>query len=360
MDAFNPDGCRSTFEDEANRPASNGSLRRRATPQGQALAFRSFATDPEEQERLNALSQTPDEKGNVVCWKAKKRCSNPDCLDPKTEKPHKFSAAEHDLWNCPRCGQDRHCRNLIRLPNRGCHLHGGKTPTGFALPQTKTGEHSRHLRVNTLKADYERMMNSESLYGTDDRIALLKAFLNVIIAEYKGGASRALLARMKANRRAYKTELRRDNPDPLLLRELDQELDGFIQEGSKDYQVFDEYRLVSRDVTRLIAARDQHVQLEQLVITSDRAWVMLAHVEETFRVGAELIVDVIDEDYVRRQCEILGMEFASLSCQRVQELMQAFRNERQKEKRQMLTYASGRFGELAGTAITPKARNRSR
>lgn len=211
--------------------------------------------------------------------------------------------------------------------------------------------------MNTLQADYERMMSSEGLYGTDDRIAMHKARLNEIIAEYGGGASRALLARMKKNRAAYKRELREADPDPGTLRGLNLDLDEMIDKGSNAYKVFDEYRGVSRDVTALIAARDQHVQLERLVITSDKAWVMLAHTEETFRVGAE---GIVDEDYVRRQCEIMGVDFSSLSHPNVQELIQTFRDERQKEKKQMLSYASGRLGELAGTGVAPQASKRSR
>lgn len=313
------------------------------------LEFHAFPNAPQEREPLDAVAHTPDEAGNILCWRRCRRCSNKDCRDPLTERPHQFSAAEHGMWNCPVCGKDRHCRRLIPHNAPGCRNHGGATPNGFDLPQTKTGEHSRHLRVASLKADYERFLQSQTLYGFDDRVALLKARLNEVVAEYSGGASRELLNQMKQNRKVFKSEMGKVASDPLRLRELDQELDDLLAEGARTYQVMDDYRAVSRDITTLTSARDQHMEREQLTISNDKAWMMLAHVEETFRVGVEMLVSEVDEEFVRRQCEILGVSFDTLSPQRVWELKDTYRDERLKAKKRMLTYASQRFGELAGS-----------
>lgn len=353
MDSNNPHGLNPIMA----RRRSSGPIAAATSPRGQQLNFESFPDDDGQQERLNSIAQTPDDNGNVICWRRRKRCSNPHCKDPFTGAPHKFKAPEHYLWNCPICGRDRHCRRLVSHPNRGCHHHGGKTPSGWDLPQTKTGDYSKHIQVASLRAEYERLLASEELCSVTDSIALLKARMNEIVAEYGGGASRELLKRMKANRKAYKHQMRRVDPDPAILRQLDRDLDEMVAEGSHAYQVMDDYRGTLRDVIHAIDARDRHVTMERTVITADKAWVLLAHVEETFRVGAEMIVDPINEEYVRRQCELLGADFHSLSRERVQELVQTYLDERHQKKREMLSYASKRFKELAGTGIVPRRRN---
>ena len=353
MDSNNPYGLNPTMA----RRRSSGPIAAAASLRGQELNFESFPNDDGQQERLNLIAQTPDDNNNVLCWRRRKQCSNPHCLNPATAKNYRFKASEYDLWNCPMCGHDRHCRRLVPHPNRGCHQHGGNTPNGWDLPQTKTGEYSKHIQVASLRADYERLLASRDLCSLDDSIALLKARLNEIVAEYGDGVSRKLLQRMRENRQSYKREMRQVTPDPMLLRQMDKELDQMIAEGSKAYAVMNDYRVTLRGVIDAIDARDRHVTMERSVITADKAWVLLAHVEETFRVGAQMIVDPINEDYVHRQCEILGVDFHSLPRERVQQLVQTYLDERHQEKRKMLSFASKRFRELAGTGIVPGRRN---
>jgi len=112
-----------------------------------------------------------------------------------------------------------------------------------------------------------------------------------------------------------------------------------------------DFSKILNQLIRLIDARDRHMERQRMMITSDKAWVMLAHVEETFRVGAEMIVQNIDKDYVRHQCELLGMDFDSLSRERVQELVVFYRDDQQEKKRKMLAYASGRFRQLSKTGV---------
>jgi hypothetical protein len=326
------------------------------SPRGQALAAWSFPNDNAARERLDAIAQTPDDNGKVLCWRRRRQCTNKECCDPNTLAPHQFTKAERDLWNCPICGRDRHCRRLVRLPNRGCYQHGGKTPNGWDLPQTKSGEHSKHLRLGPMRADYERLLASDQLHSVDDSIALLKAHLNEIVAQYGDGISRKFLKEMEQNRAEYKKQLRLQKPDPVELRRLDQDLDAMIAEGSRAYAISKDFRDTAHRISKLIADHDRHVQMERSIITADKAWVMLSHIDETFRVGAELIVDVVDEKFVKCQCDILGVDFSTLSPERVQELKQLYNKERQKEKRKLLAYASNRFGELAESGIVPRPR----
>jgi len=336
---------------DIKRQRSGGYIAAAASERGRALDFWSFSEQPDEREHLDAISQTADDNGNVLCWRRRRGCSNSDCRDPRTQAPSKFKASDHDLWNCPICGRDRHCRALVPAPNRGCYHHGGKTPVGWDLPQTKDGEYSKHLRLEPLREEYERMLDSKKLSSLSDDIALLKARIKEIVGQYGGGASRELLQQMKKNRADYKAQMRLREPNPVLLRQLDRDLDKMIAEGSHAYQVMADYGKSVDRLMRLIDARDRHVEKARLTITADKAWVMLAHVEETFRVGAEKLVQDIGEDHVRRQCELLGVDFHTLSHERVQELIQVYRDEQQKKRREMLAYASERFRELSQTGV---------
>ncbi len=337
---------------------SGGQKAAAASSRGQALAFESFPDTPAERERLDAISQTPDDNGNVYCWRRRRRCSNPDCRDPETLTPHKFKEAEHALWNCPICGRDRHCRRLTSLPNRGCHQHGGATPTGWDLPQTKSGEFSKHLKLE-LRADFERMLSSESLMSLEESIAFLKMRMNEIVAEYGGGASRALLKQMKENRAEYKRQMRQDEPDPALLRQLDRDLDKMIAEGSRAYTVMHDFTTTLGHTTRAIDARDRHVQNERMMITSDKAWVLLAHTEETFRVGAEMVLEMQPGEALAFVKEMNGLLEAcpddGARQVTAQETMRAYLSTK---KRALLSYASKRFTELAGSGLVPGPRPR--
>jgi len=330
---------------------SGGYVAAALSERGRALDFWSFPERPGEREHLDATSQTPDDNGNVLCWRRRRGCSNPDCRDPRIQAPYKFKASDGELWNCPVCGRDRHCRALVPAPNRGCRHHGGKTPVGWDLPQTKDGEFSKHLRLDPLRGEYERMLQSEKLLSLTDELALLKVRLMEIVGQYGGGASRELLQQMKKNRRVYKAQMRLREPNPVLLRQLDYDLDEMLAQGSKAYQVMDDFSKTLTVVIRTIDARDRHLEKARLMITADRAWVMLAHVEETFRVGAEMIVHDIGEDYVRHQCQRLGVSFHSLSPERVQELVTLYRDDHQEKKREMLAYASARFKDLSKTGV---------
>ena len=52
-----------------------------------------------------------------------------------------------------RSGQQ--CRRRAVRGRNVCQMHGGVTPRGFALPQTKTGEYSKDVPTRLI-ADYER------------------------------------------------------------------------------------------------------------------------------------------------------------------------------------------------------------
>lgn len=339
------------------------------------LELWSYPNEPDRRVEVDACAQTPDKHGQVLCWRRRSRCNNPNCQDPVTGLPHQFSGDERGLLNCPLCKKDRHCRKKVTPPNRGCCKHGGKSPTGYDHPRTKTGKYSKYIQNDSLRADYEEMLSNPALLSIEEHIALLYAQIKEVTKSFDGGISRELLKQMKANRDAYKKEIKRKEPDALLLRRLDHDLNGMIADGAKQHHVRGEWGGLVDRFARLVGQRDAHVQNERMMITSDRAWLMLSDIQETFNVCVAMNAEVNDDDVVFM---LSAVENYSLRMREVNALPencqitleQHAKNQRtdatlalkkeiydhyQSKKKKGLAYASKRFRELAGNSVLPNA-----
>ena len=58
------------------------------------------------------------------------------------------------------------------MPNGRCRIHGGKTPSGPASPNWKTGKHSKVMKDLGLSARFEELLTSPELGELRDEIAL--------------------------------------------------------------------------------------------------------------------------------------------------------------------------------------------
>lgn len=66
------------------------------------------------------------------------------------------------------------CKRHASPGHNVCHIHGGKTPSGMALPQTKHGRYSKHLPTR-LGERYEAALSDPDLLALRDEIALTDA-----------------------------------------------------------------------------------------------------------------------------------------------------------------------------------------
>src|SRR5437588_346782 len=57
---------------------------------------------------------------------------------------HRYPKEEYGLWECPECGEDRHCQDSP-MDNGKCRRAGGKSLGGVASPRAKTLRHSRYV-----------------------------------------------------------------------------------------------------------------------------------------------------------------------------------------------------------------------
>lgn len=72
------------------------------------------------------------------------------------------------------------CKRHATPGHNVCHIHGGKTPSGMALPQTKTGRYSKHLPTR-LGERYETALKDPDLLALRDEIALTDADISRIL-----------------------------------------------------------------------------------------------------------------------------------------------------------------------------------
>ncbi len=82
------------------------------------------------------------------------------------------------------------------MANGVCYHHGGKSPRGFALPQTITGRHSKDLPTR-LAGRYQASRNDPDLLNLSEEIALTDAFIEDARRGLDHGESGRLFAELK-------------------------------------------------------------------------------------------------------------------------------------------------------------------
>ena len=69
-----------------------------------------------------------------------------------------------------------------------CRMHGGKTPTGFASPNLKTGKHSKYLRLKGISDDIERHRTAEDILTQNEEIAHTRVLLEKTLYRLLSGS----------------------------------------------------------------------------------------------------------------------------------------------------------------------------
>lgn len=101
------------------------------------------------------------------------------------------------------------CKNRAVVGYDVCHIHGGKTPRGTALPQTTHGRYSKHLPTR-LAALYEETAHDDALLSVRQDIRLIDALIMSNFEFLDTGESKAywdeMLKWIIKARVAYKSE----------------------------------------------------------------------------------------------------------------------------------------------------------
>jgi len=135
-----------------------------------------------------------NEHGLWMCWHRRKQCiatcrHNPNDPDKKGKicehcgKPldepnircrHKYSKNDYDILECPECGTDRHCRQVVENDGDACKFHGGSSRKGIAHPNFLHGGRSKYMPM-TLIQDYEEFLNHPNKLQVEESLAMVRA-----------------------------------------------------------------------------------------------------------------------------------------------------------------------------------------
>lgn len=164
------------------------------------------------------------------------------------------------------------------MPNGRCRLHGGKTPQGFALPQTTNGRYSKHLPTRML-ATYDAAQADPDLLALNAEIALIDARLSDVLGRVDTGESGHIWQELKAT---YK-ELQDANraSDTQAARVALTEIGSLITRGHLDYAAWADVRTLIEQRRKLVESERKRLSEMQQMITSEQAMLLIARLYDS-------------------------------------------------------------------------------
>lgn len=165
------------------------------------------------------------------------------------------------------------CKNHA-LPGREvCRIHGGKTPRGLALPQTKHGRHSKDIPTRLI-ADYEAALADTELIAVREELAMLVAREADLLRRVDTGEAGEHWGAMMSAWADYKAAHR--SGDDTLMASSETRLWAAMDAGSKDYEAWGEYLNVVERRRRLVETERKRLSEIQQAITNERAMMLAA------------------------------------------------------------------------------------
>ena len=181
------------------------------------------------------------------------------------------------------CGAATRANGACRrapMPNGRCRMHGGATPVGMALPQTKHGRYSKYLPTR-LAGRYAEALADRQLLELREEVSLLDARLAEVLGRLDSGECgavwRALREQMVAYRRAQG-----EGKGSEVAAALEQ-AERLIEHGLQDYVVWAEIRALIEERRKLVESERKRLVEMQQMLTTEQAMVLLAAVADTVR-----------------------------------------------------------------------------
>jgi hypothetical protein len=194
------------------------------------------------------------------------------------------------------------CRHYASRGHIVCHLHGGKTPRGFGLPQCKTGKYSKVLPLRLAQRYGEALTNPQLLSLKDD-VAAAEARLVDLFSRIDTGESGQLWQGLREAADAFEAAL--GAGDAIAIDRHWATIQRLVTQGSNDYQAWSEvYKVwetrckLTQQETRMLLTQQQMVSVEQLThmfsaITAAIQRSVVAHADED--VGRRILAAISQE-----------------------------------------------------------------
>ena len=221
-------------------------------------------------------TKTPSSK------KKRKRTSKPKGFSPVAAFPkgHRhFGSLRCHAWS-PNNG--RQCMGLAMV-SKGldkCRTHGGTTPRGWDLPQSKTLRYSKDMPTKLL-ADYGRALADEDNLALNSEIALNEAMLSDALRRFDTGESGQLLRQIRETYIEFREATAAKNKQAA--SRSFQRLDKLTMEGANVYGARREARVLIEQRRKLVEGEQKRRVAMSLMLSVNQAVALLGAVEGILR-----------------------------------------------------------------------------
>lgn len=174
------------------------------------------------------------------------------------------------------CGAKKRDGTPCRAPamaNGRCRIHGGKTPNGFALPQTKSGRYSKYLPQRLVER-YETATQDTELLAMKEDIALLDARLSDLLRRVDTGEAGTAWREARTAYRKVVNAIRAEDGQAIMAG-MD-ELDNVLGRGASDYAAWNEIQSILEQRRRLVESEQKRLVMGQQMVTTEEATILIA------------------------------------------------------------------------------------
>jgi hypothetical protein len=161
-----------------------------------------------------------------------------------------------------------------------CEIHGGKTPCGIALPQTRHGRYSKYLPAR-LAEQYEQSKSDPELLTLREDIALLDARLSDVMASASNQESGELWQSLKQAKKDYRGASGKD----MLEKQAEalSHIFWLIDEGYQEWQSWKDIRFMLQERKQLVESERKRIVDMQQMISAERAMLLLSSVTDIIK-----------------------------------------------------------------------------
>jgi hypothetical protein len=189
------------------------------------------------------------------------------------------------------------CKNFCSPGRTTCRFHGGRTPRGFGLPQTRHGHYSKFLPPRLL-TNYKKSLANPRRVEPRDSIALVDARLAQLFQELALVDEEDRMDKASVQYQRIKKAL--TNGDQANLRSAMIELDRLIRFGRREYQLWKEIMATLNRRGKFVLSKLKWEILSGQMIPKDQAIIL-------FEAAGEIIKEnITDPKILAEICEELG------------------------------------------------------
>lgn len=166
------------------------------------------------------------------------------------------------------------------MGNGVCYHHGGKTPSGIASPNFKTGRYSKYLPAR-LAGRYEQAVSDPELLALRDDIALLDTRLAQTVSALDTGESRESWTLLSSLWQEFEAGWKDMPPDDM--ERAVERMGAVIRDGLSAGYVWQEIRGLLKERAALVAGEQKRLVDMQQYVTSEQAMTFVGAVMASVR-----------------------------------------------------------------------------